>query len=315
MVSDAGYQIAFSPPFSVDFSQGPDHGQPGEKGVDGREWGQRASARCRTNLHRLPPSGGTQSQPYHGAPGLHGTHGRNGHNGRNGGMCKLAEITIRRVTGQVSIFCQAGNGGNGGKGGHGGQGGQGGQGADGFKTLAGPIPGGNGGNGGKGGDGSRGGHAGNGGIASNIYVEVQEADLPKVSCLSLPSQPGNPGPGGKGGAGGIGGASGKGTIQHTMEPKGHPGRSGAHGSPGNTGRTRPAPYIFLNGEIVSGKKDPTNITQPTTPPNKSMNRNFEQRMSDLGIDQSVFDTATEVLVTKTILDVEELKAFLDAGIV
>lgn len=37
-------------------------------------------------------------------------------------------------------------------------------------------------------------------------------------------------------------------------------------------------------------------------------------MNDIGIDLSVFDTAAEVLVTKTIPDVEHLKTFLDAGL-
>lgn len=44
-----------------------------------------------------------------------------------------------------------------------------------------------------------------------------------------------------------------------------------------------------------------------------MNKNFEQRMNDLGVDLSLFETASEVVVTKTIKDVEKLKDLLDRG--
>lgn len=261
------YQIGILPtPFSVDFSQGPLNGRdglPGCKGASGAD-GREPDVDQTLIGYRLRE----QSDPSltHGQRGEDATHGCNGSPARNGGMCKLAEITIRKVTGRVTLFAQAGKGGNGGNGGNGGAGGNGGHGANGINTLSGPIPGGKGGDGGNGGHGGRGGHAGNGGIASNIYLEVSRGDLGKVSCLSLPSQPGLPGEGGHGGPGGKGARPSRGHAPTHHGQAGKPGRKGNSGPPGNRGRSRPAPYIFLNGEVVSGKHPEEKLSPLTISP-------------------------------------------------
>jgi hypothetical protein len=167
-------------------------------------------------------------------------------------MCKLAELTLRSVTGPLSVFAQAGSGGDGGNGGHGGHGGGGGDAGDGHKLWHGIINGGDGGDGGRGGDGANGGHAGHGGLASNIYIDVPLVDEHKITRIALASRGGNGGAGGRGGAGGTGGLQGHGPTTEFDGKPGQRGENGVDGRDGHHGRSRPAPWIFLNDKVDNG---------------------------------------------------------------
>lgn len=237
----ADWQIGILPtPHSVDYGSGPMRGRDGAAGAagvrgrDGREidteegfLGPRAREALRPEL-------------LCGAKGGDGGAGENGKRGRNGGACKLADITLRSLTGHLGLFAQAGRGGDGGDGGAGGDGAAGGAAAVGPALPGQRLPDGTPGDGGKGGTGGDGGAAGGGGIASNIYLTVPEEALARIKAVALPSEPGLPG---KGGAGGIGGAAGATTASG---PSARAGEAGTAGRPGAPGRPRLAPWIFLN---------------------------------------------------------------------
>jgi hypothetical protein len=250
---DDSFHIGILPtPFSVDFGYGPLHGTPGTNGATGRAGlaGRTLDAertilgfRLREEADLAAMNGGA------GAPGKEGTDGARG---RNGGMCKLAELTLRSVTGPLTVFAQAGSGGDGGNGGHGGNGGRGGDAGDGHKLWHGIINGGDGGGGGRGGDAGNGGHAGHGGLASNIYIDVPVADEHKITRIALPSRGGNAGAGGRGGDGGVGGLQGRGPTTEFDRKPGARGKNGVNGRDGHHGRSRPAPWIFLNDKVRDG---------------------------------------------------------------
>lgn len=248
--SESGYQIGILPtPFSLDTRKGPFHGDHGTRGVNGLRGAEGHSAVVENSLLGRFLTREITPAEMAGAPGGDGLHGGSAGIGRNGGMCKLAEITLRSVTGPVTVFAQAGAGGNGGRGGDGGNGGDGGTGGNGCALITGDLPGGIGGTGGRGGNGGAGGNGGNGGIASNIYVNVPEAAVPQVRCISLPSLGGSAGMGGQGGTGGQPGRNGDGPGEL---PAPAAGESGAPGKNGLPGRSRPAPWIYLNEHIEAG---------------------------------------------------------------
>lgn len=239
----------FPTPFSVDYGCGPINGDDGVSGVPGRiGWDGRTVL---TTASILGPRLLAKMEPHemHGQPGEDGQRGNNGVDGRNGGMCKLAELTFRKINGMLSIYARAGDGGDGGRGGDGGSGGRGGIGSDSCKLVRGVFPAGDGGSGGWGGSGGRGGHGGNGGISSNIYVNVPWGDENKIIRIALPSRPGKGGVGGRGGEGGEGGLGGRGPEPRFNGKPGKPGLAGLAGRRGTDGRFRPAPIIFLNERI------------------------------------------------------------------
>ena len=244
--------IAILPtPFSVDFSEGPLNGEPGQAGENGENGLDGKPLRLAQSL-----LGKRLQQPLHeadldGIPGTDGGPGQAGTKGRNGGMSKLADVILRSVEGLLLIFGKAGQGGAGGHGGQGGVGGYGGNGTAGAKIVAGLITGGQGGVGGNGGSGGNGGNGGNGGIASNIFLIVPPGDEAKIKGLALPSEPGSGGNGGKGGLGGNGGRGGDGPDAQHGGVSGSSGQTGAPGLPGRPGRGRPAPAIFLNEILLT----------------------------------------------------------------
>lgn len=239
----------FPTPFSVDYGHGPMNGADGVCGSAGRSGSDGRAVLTATSI--LGPRLLVEMEPreMHGRPGQDGQHGTNGADGRNGGMCKIAELTFRKLDGMLSIYAQAGDGGDGGRGGDGGDGGGGGNGSDGCKLIRGVFPAGDGGSGGSGGSGGRGGHGGSGGISSNIYVNVQPGDESKIIRIAMPSKPGKGGAGGRGGAGGAAGLGGQGPESRFDGKPGKPGPSGPDGRGGSDGRSRPAPIIFLNERI------------------------------------------------------------------
>lgn len=244
------FQIGILPtPFSVDFGHGPLHGTHGVDGANGRDGTNGRRLEVENTLLGLRLREREDRQALNGNHGEDGNHGANGVRGRNGGMCKLAELALRRVDGPITVFAQAGVGGNGGNGGCGGNGGRGGRGTDGRKLWNGIVAGGDGGNGGNGGDGGKGGHGGNGGVASNIYINVPVVDEHKITRLALPSSGGNPGIGGTGGTGGDAGRPGNGPSPEFDGKSGTDGQHGVSRPSGRSGRSRPAPWIFLNEKI------------------------------------------------------------------
>lgn len=246
----SAFQIGILPtPFSVDFGHGPLNGSHGVDGANGRNGpdGHRLDVERTLLGFRLREK---EDRPaMNGGPGEDGMHGTNGARGRNGGMCKLAELTLRTVDGQITVFAQAAAGGNGGHGGRGGNGGHGGNGGDGQKLWNGVVAGGDGGDGGRGGDGGKGGHGGNGGLASNIYINVPVEDEHKITRIALPSSGGNPGKGGAGGTGGDAGNRGNGPGCEFEGKSGANGQPGVSRSSGHYGRSRPVPWIFLNDKV------------------------------------------------------------------
>jgi hypothetical protein len=250
-VSAANARIEILPtPFSVDQRKGSIHGEGGGSGGNGSRGENGLTLRLEGSLLGPRLREEVPADRLDGRPGTPGEPGSKGGDGRNGGMCKLAEITLRTVEGSLTVFAQAGRGGDGGPGGNGGDGGDGGRGAHGARTVARIFSRGKGGDGGDGGAGGRGGHGGSGGIASNIYINVPEADESKIRCISLPSQPGEGGPSGAGGKGGEGGCGGQSPHPLPDGTRGRSGSPGRDGAPGNDGRSRPAPYIFVNEQFV-----------------------------------------------------------------
>ncbi|MBL8228234.1 MAG: hypothetical protein JNL98_07145 [Bryobacterales bacterium] len=249
IVEDEGspYHIGILPtPFSVDLRGGPLHGPPGARGANGHEGSSGRTMHVIPNILGGSLAHDISQEELHGHDGVRGADGSTGKDGRNGGMAKFAEITLRDVEGVVTLFVQAGTGGDGGRGGDGGDGGRGGDGARAYKVIREVFRGGNGGKGGDGGNGGEGGRAGSGGIASNVYINVQPGQEDRIRVTALASAPGNPGSGGNGGKAGDGGCVGAGPRS---ELNGTPGGRGVDGSPGRGGRhgrSRPAPYVFLN---------------------------------------------------------------------
>jgi hypothetical protein len=247
LIAAEGAQICILPtPFSVDFGHGPLHGTDGAHGRDGSHG---AHGRCPDVEpcilgYRLRQP--IRQEELDGRSGEDGAHAASGLNGRNGGMAKLAEITIRQLSGRLTVFAQAGAGGKGGNGGNGGYGGNGGDGGPGYRTIQGILRAGRGGSAGAGGNGGNAGHGGNGGLSSNIYVNVPPGDVAKIRCVSLASA------GGAAGAAGQGGEPGTPGHAHTGEhyfENGAPGPTalpGRDGRKGTNGRSRQAPVIFLN---------------------------------------------------------------------
>lgn len=231
------YHIGILPtPFSVDYGEGPHDGPDGSPGAHGRNGKDGKQAMVEKNLIGYKLMEHIDPAEMNGEDGTDGGRGKDGVKGRNGGMAKLAELTFREVEGVLSVFSQAGKGGNGGNGGDGGTGGNGGAGAPGYKLIRGILPDGADGKGGDGGQGGNGGNAGHGGLSSNIYITVPEADTGKIIRTSLAAE---------GGSGGMGGSPGKGGAGSN----GNDGRDGSSGKQGMAGRSRPAATIFLNGHI------------------------------------------------------------------
>jgi len=240
-------------PFAVDF-RGPDlphNGLPGKAGTHG-EAGRHGEkvlvtssvfGRIAIEDHRGLRMDGTNGQP--------GNNGGNGQRGRNGGMCKTAEITVRRLEGRLAVFAQGGDGGRGGDGGAGGDGGRGGEGSDGSRAIGGLIAGGHGGDGGNGGNGGRGGRGGNSGLSSNIFVTIPAHQEDLIEGTSLPGNPGAGGRSGKGGLAGVQGKGGKGPGEAFNGSDGKDGKPGSNGTSGHTGRQRAAANIFLNERILT----------------------------------------------------------------
>lgn len=241
------FEIGILPtPFSADFGHGPLDGPDGVDGAAGRDGVDGRKLEVERTLLGFRLREEPNLSVMNGTPGEEGKHGTDGSRGRNGGMCKLAELTLRSVTGHLTVFAGAGEGGDGGRGGHGGKGGRGGDAGDGYKLWHSVIRGGNGGAGGHGSDGGKGGHGGNGGLASNIYIDVPAGDESKITRIAGPSKSGKAGPGGLAGTGGAGGRQGNGPETEFDGTPGQTGTSGMAGRPGACGRSRPAPWIFLN---------------------------------------------------------------------
>ena len=237
-------------PFSVDLKHGPmdgahgAHGRNGTNGADGAAGQVSSTMLGHVLIQEIDP------QKMQGGHGTDGEAGSDGADGRNGGMCKIAEISIRRLEGNLRVFSQAGSGGNGGHGGHGGDGGNGGQGSRGYKLMSGLLAAGNGGHAGHGGNGAKGGHAGHGGLSSNIYIALPPQQVHQVHCLSLPA-PG--GKAGKAGQAGNAGQPGAGGALPLPAAAGQQGANGIDGKAGKDGRSRPGAYMFLNEVCVQGE--------------------------------------------------------------
>lgn len=243
-------------PFSVDFGHGPTDGENGYHGRDGVRGNAGRILQLSPSL--LGPQLMRQPEPgqLDGTPGTDGLPGAHGTPARTGGAAKLAEITIRRLTGNLVVRGEGGPGGKGGDGGNGGDGGPGGDGMPGARTRQGPIRGGAGGNGGDGGRGGDGGKGGNGGIASNIYVTVPSSAEHQVRLIAVGGKGGAGGAAGRSGTGGQGGAAGPGDTPEITGAPGQNGTPGAPPKPGNPGRDRPAPPMFLNECPATFEIDP-----------------------------------------------------------
>lgn len=264
--AEPAHQIGILPtPFSQDSRRGPHDGVQGAPGAPGGPGADGQEPAVRWTMFGPALAAPVDAVHRDGLMGTPGGPGGRGTNGRNGGPCKLAEITMRRIDGHVTVFGRSGQGGAGGVGGTGGQGGPGGCGARGGLFLSGPVAPGSGGPGGSGGDGGRGGHGGNGGIASNVYVTVRPSDAELVTLVSLPSSPGRGGSGGPRGPGGTGGpggpfrsSAGSHDLASSTGPDGVPGRNG---TAGRDGMSRPGPTMFLNGVPSAGSRAPSPETQ------------------------------------------------------
>lgn len=242
------YQVGILPtPFSLDkLHDRPHNGINGAKGASGRQGDDGRPLKISSSIVGPVLMDDPAFVRMNGENGKPGQPGQDGGRGRNGGMCKVAEITIRRLEGSLTVFSQAGAGGHGGHGGHGGDGGDGGTGSKGWRTINGTFPGGNGGNGADGGDGGNGGHGGNGGLASNIFINLPPEQEGQVTRIALPSEPGIGGSAGMPGLGGAGGVPGEGFSTDSHGQAGLPGKPGISGRKGNSGRSRHAASIFLN---------------------------------------------------------------------
>jgi hypothetical protein len=258
LIAGEGSQIRILPtPFSVDFRHGPHHGVDGEGGRDGMHGAHGRHAWVETCILGYRLTQPIQAHEVRGQDGEDGRAGLRGSDGRNGGMAKLAEITIRELTGKITVFAQAGDGGYGGQGGDGGRGGDGGNGGPGYRTMEGILQAGRGGSGGSGGNGGNGGNGGSGGISSNIYVNVPDSDVAKVDRISRASVGGAGGRGGRGGAPGTPGLACQGLHDYENGQPGLAGERGAAGRTGIDGRSRPAPKIFLNEEVDQSQGEPS----------------------------------------------------------
>lgn len=212
----------------------------------------------------MPGADGEAGQPIHAQPsvlgpiplhipaaevrdgtrGSDGTAGTDGARGRPGGLCKTAEILIRRWSGGglLEVTARAGDGGDGGAGGSGGDGGAGGAPGAGHPHLTPPIADGAPGRGAAGGRGGNGGAAGHAGLGSHVFVETPRPD--RVTVSVHPGLPGRPGAAGRGGRGGAPG------LQDQPDLG---GATGADGRAGREGRMRPGPEIFVI-DISQGAK-------------------------------------------------------------
>lgn len=219
-------------------------GKPGLCGADGK------SDYSRRTL--LGPILNAEVHPadLNGSGGQNGENGLPGHSGANGNLCYIAEIAIRELHGDLTVYTRAGDGEDGTAGTGGGRGGDGGNGAQGCRHLNGILPSGNGGNGGNGGSGGNGGNGGRGGISSNVYLLVPPEAETRIRCEAFPSV------GGKGGCGGPfgrGGKAGKGGTKNGDIFSGSNGTDGVNGVCGKNGRdgkSREAATVFINEKIV-----------------------------------------------------------------
>jgi len=265
-VSGNDYHIGLLPtPYSYDIKiAGQINGQSGATGENG--WNGFDGKQVQVNPQLIGytlthPVTHTEMCGTHGADAGHGEHGSNG---GNGGMLKIAEITIRQLTGELTVLSTAGDGGNGGKGGDGGNGGHGGNGSQGYRLIKEILPGGNGGHGGHGGHGGNGGKGGNGGLVSNIYITVPNSAVEQVHCLAFGTVGGKGAPGGNGGQAGKGGSGGQGPLPGT---DGQDGVAGTTGKTGKDGRSRPAAWMFVNEVARTGDAStlaPTASRYPST---------------------------------------------------
>lgn len=219
-------------------------GRPGAAGTDGVA-GRASSASAIVSTPfgpQLLECGGCRN----GEAGGDGTAGADGGRGQNGGMVMFADIRIRSLVGfapaSLLVSAQPGAGLAGGAGGDGGHGGAGGKGADGLDRVSRPVRAGRGGRGGNGGDGGNGGRGGNGGLASNIFVQVPQA---QAGCVVLCAQGSAGGAGGIAGVGGRGGAGGADGAGPTDAHAARSGDNGRDGQPGNPGKPRPPPRMHL----------------------------------------------------------------------
>lgn len=254
-IKNEEYQIGILPtPFPVDFKGGPLDGCHGKDGLPGIQGITGKAPQTEDSFLGLILKTSIQSDEMNGADGTLGKDGSRGADGRNGGMCRIAEITVRKLEGQLKLFVQAGRGGDGGLGGNGASGGNGGDGADGCKHLTGTLHGGRGGNAGNGGNGGDGGNAGNGGICSNIYICVPAGMEENVHITALPSEGGRAGDGGQAGCAGHPGKGGAGTGQVLSGERGLEAPPCQEGKRGKDGKSRSAPYIFVNEKCIFNKE-------------------------------------------------------------
>jgi hypothetical protein len=245
------YQLGILPtPFPVDIKYGETNGTDGINGLHGYHGNCGQEAVVDSSLLGYILTQPITAAAMNGGHGTNGLNGTPGADGRNGGMCKIAEIIIRNLAGHLTVFAQAGSGGIGGRGGNGGNGGNGGSGAKGHQLITNLLQAGNGGNAGNAGNGAKGGSAGHGGLASNIYINVPPANEEQLSCISLPSMGGT---GGNGGRAGIPGQPGLGGAGKIPGPHGTAGKAGTDGKRGLDGRSRPAPWMFVNEQKKAGE--------------------------------------------------------------
>ena len=99
-------------PFSVDVKHGPHDGRPGAAGAAGEDGAAGVApllSRCILGERLAQPFSAARLAGGSGTPGAPGAPGGAG---RNGGMAKAAEVTLRDVSGELTIFAQAGQGGD-----------------------------------------------------------------------------------------------------------------------------------------------------------------------------------------------------------
>ena len=226
-------------------SMGGFNGQPGASGGAGANGSDGQSVQSRPSVFGAQASAIPSASARDGGPGAKGRDGENGARGRPGGLCKTAEVLIRRSTGtgNLTISARAGDGGQGGRGGDGGAGGNGGAGGAGHAGMQPPIANGAAGKGGDGGRGGNGGAAGHAGLGSHVFVETPAPRF--VTTSAIPGRPGLPGSGGVGGIGGQAGWSGPQGPNHPAPASNRNGLDGNGGRRGRAGRQRPGPEIFL----------------------------------------------------------------------
>jgi len=244
------YHIGILPtPFSADHGDGPLDGIQGKNGKAGFNGIDGDTVHVRYDI--LGPWI-DESKEYNtsATAGVNGEHGEDGRKGRNGGMCKLAEISIGTIKGNLGIFAQAGRGGNGGNGGAGGNGGNGGNGGHAAKGFNETVPAGKAGSAGNGGSGGKGGHAGHGGLSSNIYINLPNDNAGQISLVALPAEGGIAG---KGGAAGTKGQRGRGgnSIDRSVSATECEAMNGSNGKDGLSGRERPAATYYVNDIIFN----------------------------------------------------------------